>query len=45
MYIGLKEKWEYLGIADAILASKAPIKPDTHLITVLVNYLKHFCVQ
>ena len=38
MYKGLKDKWEYLGIADAILASKAPIKPDMHLITALISF-------
>jgi hypothetical protein len=38
MYIGLKDKWEYLGIADAILASKTPIKPDMHLITALISF-------
>ena len=38
MYIGLKDKWEYLGIVDAILASKAPIKPDMHLITALISF-------
>jgi hypothetical protein len=38
MYIGLKEKLEYLGIADAIITSKTPIKPDTHLITALISF-------
>jgi hypothetical protein len=38
MYIDLKDKWEYLGIAHAILASKAPIKPDIHLITALISF-------
>jgi hypothetical protein len=38
MYIGLKDKWEYLGIADAILASKAPIKPNIHLIAALISF-------
>ena len=38
MYIGLKEKWEYLGIADAIITSKTPIKPNTHLITALISF-------
>ena len=38
MYIGLKEKWEYLGIADAILTSKTPIKPDMDLIAALISF-------
>ena len=38
MYIGLKDKWEYLGITDVILASKALIKPDMHLITALISF-------
>uniref|UniRef100_A0A2N9GB68 Aminotransferase-like plant mobile domain-containing protein n=1 Tax=Fagus sylvatica TaxID=28930 RepID=A0A2N9GB68_FAGSY len=38
MYIGLKDKWEYLGIADVILASKALIKPDMHLIIALISF-------
>ena len=38
MYIGLEDKWEYLGIADAILTSKTPIKPDMHLIVALINF-------
>jgi hypothetical protein len=38
MYNGLKDKWEYLGIANAVLTSKTPIKPDTHLITALISF-------
>ena len=38
MYIDLKDKWEYLGIADAILTSKTPIKPDMHLIVALISF-------
>ena len=38
MYMRLKNKWEDLGIANAILASKAPIKPNTHLLTALVSF-------
>ena len=38
MYIGLKDKSEYLGITDAILAYKAPIKLDMHLITALISF-------
>ena len=34
----LKNKWENLGIANAILASKAPIKPNTHLLTALISF-------
>ena len=36
MYIGLKDKWEYLGIVDAI--SKTPIKPNMHLIVALISF-------
>ena len=38
MYIVLKDKWEYLGIADSILVFKTPIKPDIHLITALIIF-------
>ena len=38
MYLRLKNKWENLGIANAILASKAPIKLDTHLLTALISF-------
>ena len=38
MYLRLKNKWENLGIANAILASKAPIKLDTHLLTTLISF-------
>jgi hypothetical protein len=38
MYVGLKDKWEYLGITDAILTSKTPIKPHTHLIVALISF-------
>ena len=36
MNIGLKDKWEYLGIVDAI--SKTPIKPNMHLIVALISF-------
>jgi hypothetical protein len=38
MYVGLKDKWEYLGITDAILTSKTPIKPHMHLIVALISF-------
>ena len=38
MFIGLKDKWEYLGMADAILTSKSPIKPDLPLIAALISF-------
>ena len=38
MFIGLKDKWEYLGIANAILTSKSPIKPDLPLIATLIIF-------
>jgi hypothetical protein len=38
MYIGLKDKWEYLGIVDAILTFKTPIKPNMHLIVALISF-------
>ena len=38
MYLGLKDKWEYLGISDAILTSKSFIKPDPPLIAALISF-------
>ena len=38
MYISLKDKWEYLGIVDAILTSKSFIKPDLPLIAALISF-------
>ena len=38
MYIGLRDKWEYLGIADATLTSNSPMKPDLPLIVALISF-------